>query len=134
MAYSLDMRERAIELLGAGRSKAEVSEMLGVGRTTLLRWEQRAVRGELAAHYPSVRGGRKVDDEKLKEYVKNHPDAYQAEIGDAIGAKENTVCRALQRLGITRKKRPRSTENEMKKNVRSIKKREKSFQKKSGYI
>ena len=123
MAYSLDMRERAIELLESGRSKAEVSKMLGVGRTTLLRWEQRSARGELAAHYPKVRGGRAIDDEKLKEYVKEHPDAYQAEIAEAIGAKENTVCRALKRLNISRKKRHRNTVKEMKKSgKRTLKK------------
>ncbi len=61
-----------------------------------------------------------VDDEKLKAYVAQNPDAYQAEIAEAIGAKENTVCRALKRLKISRKKRPRSTEKGMKKSEVSI--------------
>jgi len=123
MAYSLDMRQRALELVKEGKSKTEISRMFGVSRTSVLRWEKRASRGELAAIYPKERGGWRVDDEKLKAYVAKHPDAYQAEIADAIGAKENTVCRALKRLKISRKKRLHSTGNGMKKNEMLILKR-----------
>ncbi len=123
MAYSLDMRQRALELLKEGKSKTEISKMLDVSRTSLLRWSKRALRGELAAIYPKERGGFRVDDEKLKAYVAKNPDAYQAEIADAIGAKENTVCRALKRLKISRKKRLRSIGNGMKKSEALISKR-----------
>ena len=115
MAYSLDMRQRALELLKEGKSKTEIAKMLGTSRTSILRWSKRASRGKLAAIYPKERGGFRVNDEKLKAYVAKNPDAYQAEIAEAIGAKENTVCRALKRLKISRKKRHRSTEKEMKK-------------------
>jgi transposase len=104
MAYSLDMRERALELLKAGKKKSEIAVLFDVSRTTLLRWEQRLAQGELAASYPKKRSGFRVDDEKLKAYVAANPDAYQAEIGEAIGAKANSVCRALKRLKITLKK------------------------------
>ena len=104
MAYSLNMRQRALELLKEGKTKTEVSKTLGVGRTSLLRWEKRESKGELRATYPKTRGGFRVDDEKLKAYVALNPDAYQAEIAEAIGAKENTVCKALKRLKLSRKK------------------------------
>lgn len=123
MAYSLDMRQRALDLLEEGKSKIEISRMLGVSKTSILRWKKRASRGELAAIYPKQRGGFRVDDEKLKAYVAQNPDAYQAEIAEAIGAKENTVCRALKRLKITRKKRLHSIEKEMKKSEVLILKR-----------
>lgn len=120
MAYSLDMRQRALELVEEGKNKTEISRMLGISRTSILRWSKRASRGKLGATYPKKRGGFRVDDEKLKAYVAQNPDAYQAEIAEAIGAKENTVCRALKRLKISRKKRPRSTEKGMKKSEMSI--------------
>ena len=60
---------------------------------------------------------------KLKAYVKENPDAYQSEIAEAIGAKENTVCKALHRLKISRKKRHRSTENGTNKDETLISKR-----------
>ncbi len=115
MAYSLDMRQRALELIKEGKNKTEISRMLEGSRTSLLRWSKRASRGELAATYPKKRGGFRVDDEKLKAYVAQNPNAYQAEIAQALGAKENTVCRALKRLKISRKKRRLSTEKGMKK-------------------
>ena len=120
MAYSLDMRQRALELLKEGKAKTEVSKVLGVGRTSLLRWEKRESKGELAATYPKERGGFRVDDEKLKAYVAKNPDAYQAEIAEAIGAKENTVCKALHRLKLSRKKRLPSIEKEMRKSAAHI--------------
>lgn len=123
MAYSLDMRQRALELLKEGKSKTEISKILGASRISILRWSKRASRGELAATYPKERGGFRVDDEKLKAYVKENPDAYQAEIAEAIGAKENTVCKALKRLNISRKKRHRSIENEMSQSAEYISKR-----------
>ena len=104
MAYSLDMRKRALELVKEGKTKTEVARILGIGRSSMRRWEKRESKGELAAVYPKVRGGFRVDDEKLKAYVKENPDAYQSEIAEAIGAKENTVCKALKRLKISRKK------------------------------
>ncbi len=97
--------------------------MLDASRTSILRWEKRALRGKLAAIYPKKRGGFKVDDDKLTAYVAQNSDAYQSKISEAIGAKENTVCRALKRLKISRKERRRSTENGMKKSVSLIYKR-----------
>ena len=123
MAYSLDMRQRALELIQEGKNKTEISRMLGVSRISILRWSKRASRGEVRATYPKKRGGFRVDDEKLKAYVAQNPDADQAEIAEAIGAKENTVCRALKRLKISRKKRPRSTKKGMKKSEVYISKR-----------
>lgn len=112
------MRQRALELLEQNNSKKIVSQILGVSRSTLRRWQQRSAEGQLAPSYPKQRGGFRVDDQKLKLYVANNPDAYQAEIASAIGAKENTVCRALKRLKISRKKRRHSIENAILKNER----------------
>ena len=134
MAYSLDMRKRALELVKEGKTKTEVSRMLGVGRSSVLRWSKRASEGKLAAIYPKIRGGFRVDDEKLKAYVAEHPDAYQSEIAEAIGAKENTVCKALHRLKISRKKRLRSTEKEMKKSEVLTSKNSKNIQKNREFI
>lgn len=134
MAYSLDMRQRALDLLEEGKSKTEISKMLGASRTSILRWSKRASTGELAAIYPKARGGFRVDDEKLKAYVKENPDAYQSEIAEAIGAKENTVCKALHRLKISRKKRLRSTENGMNRSEVLILKNSKNILKNREFI
>ena len=119
----MDYRERALELLESGKNHKSVSKLLKVGVTTLRAWQKRKASGRLAAEYPKVRGGYKVDDEKLKAYVAQHPDAYQSEIAQAIGSKATSVCEALKRLGITRKKRLRNTENGTKQSAQPMPKR-----------
>ena len=47
---------------------------------------------------------RKIDPEKLKMYVEEHPDAYQSEMAKAFGCSESGIRDALARYKITRKK------------------------------
>ena len=51
------------------------------------------------------RGFRKIDPEKLKAYMAEHPDAYQSEMAEVFGCSESGIRDALRRLKITRKKR-----------------------------
>ena len=53
---------------------------------------------------PVKRSFRKLDLEKLKEYLVKHPDAYLREIAAEFGCCETTLTYACRRLGITRKK------------------------------
>jgi len=39
-AYSLDLRQKAIASLEAGHSKAAVSQLMGIGKTTLTEWHR----------------------------------------------------------------------------------------------
>ncbi len=48
---------------------------------------------------------RKIDPEKLKTYVAEHPDAYQSEMAEVFGCSESGIRDALRRHKITRKKR-----------------------------
>ena len=105
MAYSLDMRQRALSLVKQGSSRPKIAEMLGISVSSIRRWETRAQGGQLAAQYPKSRGGYRVDDAALEEYVAQHPDAYQREIGAALNLPATTVKDALKRLKITLKKK-----------------------------
>lgn len=51
------------------------------------------------------RSFRKIDPEKLKAYVAEHPDAYQSEMAKEFGCSESGIRDALRRHKITRKKR-----------------------------
>ena len=117
MAYSLDYRKRALDLLDEGYSMQSVSDILNVGVTSLKRWKKRRDKGQLAAEYSLSRGAYKIDEEKLKAYVQDNPDSHLTEIAQAIGSKRSTVHSALQRLGITRKKRRHNTVRGMKTNA-----------------
>ena len=47
---------------------------------------------------------RKIDPKKLKEYLKQYPDAYLKEIADEFGCSDVAIIKALRRLKISRKK------------------------------
>jgi len=55
------------------------------------------------------RGFRKIDPEKLKAYVEEHPDAYQSEMAEAFGCSESGIRDALRWCKITIKKRQQAT-------------------------
>ena len=107
-AYSLDLREKIVNYVNKGGTRAKAAEVFGVGLRTVYRL--------LAAHKggrlkPKASWGRwrKVDPARLREEVGRSPDATLAELGEALGACAMAVCHALRRLGITRKKKRRST-------------------------
>ena len=106
MAYSLDLRQRALALLSQNHKIEDVSELLNIGTATLWRWKAREKQGNLAAAYPTTRTFYKIDEVKLRKYIDDNPEAYQHEIADVLGVSRSAVQYALQRLQITRKKDP----------------------------
>ena len=56
-----------------------------------------------------------IEPEKLKTYVKNHPDATQQEMADEFGCCNQAISKALKRNKITRKKRQPTTKNRIRK-------------------
>ena len=55
---------------------------------------------------PRQRKPYKIDKEKLKDYIKNHPDNYLREIAKVFGTSITAISKACKRLKITRKKPP----------------------------
>lgn len=104
MAYSLDLRQRAIALLDCGRSAREVGEVLGIHDRTVSGWKKRHGEGRLAAAYPASRGAYRIDDAALKAHLKEHPDAYLSELAEVAGGTSQGIRDAIKRLGISRKK------------------------------
>lgn len=111
--YSVDLRERALRLLDAGRPAGEVAQLFGVHRSTLLRWRQRREAGAVG---PRPRPGRTpkigpAQQPRLLAQVTARPDATLAEHCAAwaqatgVAVSEATMCRALRRLGWPLKKR-----------------------------
>ena len=111
--YSRDLRERALRQLDAGRPVGEVAVIFGVHRTTLLRWRWQRAQGIVA---PLPRPGRPpaIDHAAqpvLLAQVRAIPDATLAEHcatwaeSTGVTVSVATMCRALQRLGWSLKKR-----------------------------
>jgi transposase len=117
-ALSLDLRERVAAACDEGsRSQVEVAEEFGVSVsfvTKLLR-RRRRDGGFVAPPAPHSGGPpRKLDaaaERRLRALVGEQPDATLAELADRLAAAGHarvdpaTVCRALARLRLVRKKR-----------------------------
>jgi transposase len=121
MAYSLDFRKRAMALRAEGWSVKKISITLGVGTNTINDWSRREQTGNLAVFYPKTRR-RKIDDDALKQAVKDNPEVYLQELSELFGVTETGIYHAMKRLGITRKKRLHNTANATKKNGKSTSK------------
>jgi transposase len=109
MAYSVDLRKKVIEYLSSGHSQREARDVFHISLSAINKWHQQYKQtGKLEDKKPS-RSYKKLEPVKLEEYVRDHPDAYLQEIGEAFGCVESSVRKALRRLGITRKKRRSGT-------------------------
>ena len=105
MYRSVDLREAAVRYYKAGHTLAETAESFNVSKSAVSVWVQKYEDTGDLHNKPLNRGFRKIDPEKLKEYVENHPDDTQQEIADAFKCSNQAVSKALKRNGITRKKK-----------------------------
>lgn len=104
MSYPTKYRERTIEYRQAGHTLEETHQIFKVSRSTIQKWEKQLKETGNLEKKELHRGYRKIDPEKLKLYVEEHPDAYQSEMAEAFGCSESGIRDALRRLKITRKK------------------------------
>lgn len=121
-AYSYDLRQkviRAIEL--DGMKKSEAAQIFQISRNTIDLWLKRQAKTgdyQPKSTRPHHTSDKITDWEKFARFVKEHGDKTQAQMAalwqDQISAR--TISRALRKLGLTRKKRPMVTANEMKPN------------------
>lgn len=104
MAYSVDLREKAVSLVEKGKPKEEVAELLEIGIATLYRWLKKKAAGESLK--PAKMSGfiRKIDPKMLAEYVKKYPDHTLMEMKQNLGFGINSIWYRLKQLKITRKK------------------------------
>ena len=104
MSYSKDYKKRTIEYRQERHTLKETHKTFKVWTSTIQRWEKRLKETGDLEKKELHRSFRKIDPEKLKKYVKEHPDAYQSEMAEVFGCSESGIRYALKRYGITRKK------------------------------
>ena len=104
MGHGKDFKERAVAYRLEGHTVAETSRIFGIGTDTLNRWlRQYKNTGDLSKK-PLNRTFKKIDPVRLKESVKEHPDAILKERAEEFGCSAEAVRKALKRNGITLKK------------------------------
>ena len=76
MSYSKRYRERTIEYRQSGHTLEETHQTFKVSISTIQSWEKQLKETGDLGKKELHRGFRKIDPEKLKAYVAEHPDAY----------------------------------------------------------
>ena len=115
MAYSMDLRRAVSAAHEEGGSSKEVAEQFGCCPAWVRRLSQRlrqtgTLEARPTARHTSSRTYDEADDQKIRELIAARPDATLQEVVEAIGkpAHPTTAGRALARLGLGRKKSPRT--------------------------
>ena len=104
MSYDIELRRRAIEYWEDGHSKMETVAVFKVSHFTLQKWKSQLKESGTLEGKKRKKAWRKIDPEKLKEYVEHRPDAYLKEMAEEFGCSEVAIFKALKRLRISRKK------------------------------
>lgn len=124
--YSYDLRTKAIEAVQRGERKSAVCRMLKISRNTLNLWLKREEEtGDYQAITAFQQGNRhKITDwKRFEAFAKQHGGKTQSEMARLWGdnVTQQNISDALQKLGLSRKKRLTVTNNEMNSNARSFK-------------
>jgi transposase len=99
----MDYRRRAVEYKDEGRTFKQLREVFKICSRTYYIWKKRLASGYYDKKTKQTRR-RKIDKEKLREAVKNKPDAYLWELAEQFDCSAQAVFVALKKLGITLKK------------------------------
>ena len=101
MAYSEDLRQRAIDFVNNGGSKTAAAERYSISRAILYVWLKAE---SLVPAKTGPKGHTKLDTVRLQTLIVEKPDAYLDELGQELGVSAFTVAYGLNKLKISRKK------------------------------
>lgn len=100
MTYPLKFRQKVFEVKKKYcLTYKETSERFDISARTLFRWEQR-LNPKTTRDKPAL----KLDMKALAQHVEDYPDAYQRERAQHFNVAKSTICYALKRLKLSRKK------------------------------
>ena len=111
--YSEDLRRRIVSAVEGGMPKAQAARTFSMSLSSVKRYVNKARRGETLAPRKRPGSAPKLDDGAmriLEEDLRERPFSTLRERRDYIGVttglwvSRSTVCRAIARLGLTRKK------------------------------
>jgi len=104
MRCSSDLRQRVVDFVRSGGSKAEAARRFMVGEASVYRWLKP---GGVAYQRPVPRRPPKLDWEQVRRHVDAHPDRTQAERARQFQVSRPCIWYALQRLQVTHKNKDR---------------------------
>jgi transposase len=127
MAYSEDLRERAVALVKRGKRIDTVAKLLQIGVPTLYRWVAKKKKGESLAPKKDWRKGygNKISDlDAFKQFVEENQGMTATALAEKWGnISLKTMCKWLRRIDFTRKKKATATSKGTKRNAVHIQKK-----------
>ena len=114
MSYSEDYRSKVLSFMESGATIEQASQHFSVGTSSIKRWRRNKRDTGKVMGPGRPKKAYKIDEEKLKEYVKDNPDAFLEEMAEHFGVTSSGIFKALKRLKITRKKSLPSTKRDVK--------------------
>jgi transposase len=111
--YSVDLRRRIVSAVGDGMSKVQAARTFSLSLSSVKRYVYKAQRGESLAPKKRPGSAPKLDEKArklLEDDLKDRPFASLQERCDyvetmtGISVSRSTMCRAIARIGPTRKK------------------------------
>jgi seryl-tRNA(Sec) selenium transferase len=120
MSYPIKLRQRALQAVENGHSKAEVTEMFGLGVNTLRDWEKLEEETGSLESRPLHRIAYKIDREKLLKYYEENPYSTNQETAIAFNCSVSGIRSAKKAANITRKKTQFVTKKEMNKGEKNL--------------
>ena len=121
--YSNDLRQKAIAAVKRRERKIDVCRLLNISRNTLDLWFKReAEEGHCRAikHCPRSSRQKIKDWERFRTFIQQQGSKTQAQLAKLWGDKvtQQNISDALQKLGVSRKKRLTAIESAMSKNAK----------------
>ena len=111
--YSLDFRKQVLKIGKAeGLSIRQIGKRFGISFNSVMNWKKHLF-PKLKRNKPAT----KIDMEGLRQDIEAYPDAYMYERAQRLNASPSGIAWALKRLGVTRKKKPFSSQSESRKTV-----------------
>jgi len=97
--------------VNAGHTNRETAQVFGISTSTLWGWKSQLDETGHLSPKKRKETWKKIDPDKLKQFVEEHPDAYQHEMAAHFGVRLYAIQKALKRLKITRKRNYTLQEN-----------------------
>lgn len=124
--YSDDLRRKAIAAVKRGERKIDVSKMFYISRNTLDLWlkrEQETGNCRAITNYQQGCRHKITDWERFEVFVAQHGGKTQAQLASlwGEGVTQQNISAAIQKLDISRKKKPTAIENKMTSSALSFK-------------
>jgi len=112
MIYDIKFRRRAIEYWDDGNTKRKTAAVFNISTAILQKWKSHLKSTGTLEDKKRKNTWKKIEPAKLKEYIKQNPDAYLKEIAEEFNCTDVAILKALRRLKISRKKNHSISGNE----------------------